>query len=654
MTRTEEEVSSMTLDSIYHFRPSQFGDYCRRIIDKSIFVSDALKTFRELKCLPARLKQMTVQELIDNPQSIQDLYNALRYCMRPESKFKRLPYDKVEREKELIENIAEVYDIDKKKAKAKIIRGHYNDGIQSFDYILEVVAAPKRDTSVEYAGEVKFIGNINSTPSIDGGEGYFQDAEFKWIDTKKRKKTLNASGIRGLLHECGFNTSEYYTSKKKKPSVFLLNLKTPCPDWLGSAGKTKIDLRPYADDIAKAVSSLARSIPSYHGEGYGYSNNKNSLYAVARDEDQVAINYLVDFLKKRYNAIQEAAADSSLKHRDRITQSGVWYRIRPIMIGSGFEPSREWGTTRKYITDNIDKVCQELFGADREDLGIIASARAVMYFQGQSYPVNVDNLVELAEKGIVIIIIEKEGISDLLAPYADKYKIALVYTRGRFTKYGKALIEAAKKSAGSVIGILVDYDVVGEAIAKSSLTRTPRIGITRETITWFQENGYPSLTEADVEEEYTPSEHTDDPYLNHKRIELDSIVAKTGAEALWNYIMYRLQLKEFSSEGFDYNRVVSTPPAKEKYYPIEAIELLSSIDEYFAKVVEDDIQDIKGDLNHVTDLVEVKQKAREIEERLCNTVSEKSDVKLIVPEFSKLTRLLNKLRAKLDENRIDV
>jgi hypothetical protein len=216
-----------------------------------------------------------------------------------------------------------------------------------------------------------------------------KDISSFWIRwTDKKGEPIRASGIRGLFHECGFNTSGYYTSKKKKPSVFLVNLRTPCPDWLGSAGKTKIDLRPYASDIANAVSSLARKIPSYHGEGYGNS----SLLVSSRDEDQVAINYLVDFLKDRYNAIQR---DPSLRRSNRITQSGVWYSIRPLMLGSGFEPHNDWGTTRRYITGKINQVCQQLFGLDREDLGIIASARAVMYFAGQSYPVNIDNFKEL-------------------------------------------------------------------------------------------------------------------------------------------------------------------------------------------------------------------------------------------------------------------
>ena len=49
---------------------------------------------------------MTIQELADNPKLIQELYKVLREGMQPESK-SRLPYNKEEREQELIKNIAE-------------------------------------------------------------------------------------------------------------------------------------------------------------------------------------------------------------------------------------------------------------------------------------------------------------------------------------------------------------------------------------------------------------------------------------------------------------------------------------------------------------------------------------------------------------------
>lgn len=116
---------------------------------------------------------MTVHELSKSPLLIQELYETLRKRMQPESKYK-LPYNKAEREKQLIDNIAENYAIDKEKAQAKVITGHHNDGTREFNYALEVVIAPRTDLDGKHAGEVEFIGSINSTPSIDGGEGYFQ------------------------------------------------------------------------------------------------------------------------------------------------------------------------------------------------------------------------------------------------------------------------------------------------------------------------------------------------------------------------------------------------------------------------------------------------------------------------------------------------
>jgi Mn-dependent DtxR family transcriptional regulator len=169
-----------------------------------------------------------------------------------------------------------------------------------------------------------FIGNINSTPSIDGGQGYFEGGRYSWTD--KKGNMMVESNIKGILHECRYNTSMYAsTSKKKISSVFYVNLKCPCPDWLGSAGKTHIDLRPFADDIAKTTSSLAQ-------QNYAFAT-----YDVAKD-------YLVDFLKKRREAVQ---ADPSLKTNDRITQSGVWYRIRPKMMEDGFEPRESTSTANR-------------------------------------------------------------------------------------------------------------------------------------------------------------------------------------------------------------------------------------------------------------------------------------------------------------------
>ena len=516
---------------------------------------------------------------------MQELSKGLTDSMQPESKYK-LPYKKAEREKELIESVAEVYDIDKTKAQAKVVTGHYKDpdSTQEFNYAVEVVVVPRKDLNIEkHAGEVEFIGNINSTPSIDGGEGYFTGGSFKFKD--KNGEIRETQSVSGVLYNCGFTASDYYNkSKKKVPSVVCVNLKTPCPDWLGSAGKTKIDLKPYADNIAQTLYSLTKKIPSYHPRRKRVEDDHRHERQKEQEE------YMIEFLKERYFAVQ---TDPPIKITDRITQRGVCYRIRPTMMENGFEPRKNWGVTMKSLASSINRLCKEHLGVDREELGIIASARATMLYRGNSYPVTIDNLAELARNGVAIIIIEKEGIAEVLADRANKYGIALVHTKGKFTEYGKDLIEAAK-DGGSVVAILVDYDVVGEGIAKSSRTQTPRIGITRETITWLQQNGYPDLREADVDEEYTPSEHTDDPYLKHKRIELDSIVAKIGAEGLWKYVIHRLE----KLGPFDYSREVSMPP-HEIFYPKPVAELLSCIKGYVDSKLSKEEEEIQSELENV-------------------------------------------------------
>jgi hypothetical protein len=98
-------------DSIYYFKPGLFRDFIRSIADKTVTVSDALYTFREVKCLPDTFRKMTIEEISSTPQSIQDLYNTLKAGMQPETKPK-LPYKKAEREQELIDSLAEQFDID--------------------------------------------------------------------------------------------------------------------------------------------------------------------------------------------------------------------------------------------------------------------------------------------------------------------------------------------------------------------------------------------------------------------------------------------------------------------------------------------------------------------------------------------------------------
>ena len=108
-----------------------------------------------------------------------------------------------------------------------------------------------------------------------------------------------------------------------------------------------------------------------------------------------------------------------------------------------------------------------------------------------------------------MIIIEKEGAVEALRPFADKYGIALVYTRGFLTEYALELSELAEKS-GCNVAILTDFDASGLLIATKlhDGNNIHRIGITPKMV---DELG---LDIESVQEEYTLKKVIMIPLLN--------------------------------------------------------------------------------------------------------------------------------------------
>jgi hypothetical protein len=174
----------------------------------------------------------------------------------------------------------------------------------------------------------------------------------------------------------------------------------------------------------------------------------------------------------------------------------------------------------------------------RESLGIVAKARAMLYINGQVYPVSFDSREELARIKVTdMIIVEKEGITDVLLYVAQKYRIALVATAGHFTEYVTDLMRLASEIGCINICVLTDYDIDGINMWRNANEKMginiKRIGITQDIVKWLQENGYgDDIRLEDVEEEYAPNpklfRSEDDSYLQTKRIELDSIIQKVG------------------------------------------------------------------------------------------------------------------------------
>ena len=618
--------------SLWDYKKSGFRQLINTISDKTVLIPHALANFREVDQLPRKFKQMRVQEISANPNLILELWNS-RTNMPAEKEY-RLGCKKGFREKQLIDSLAESYPIDTKLAKSKVVLGRYSDDEQSFCFAVEVAIAPRTDLGRSHAGQIEIIDSVNNSTSSDGGGLYFSGGSYQWEGRKRHHYTGDrerpyASTIRGILAECGFVISGTF-SKRRKPCVMFINLRCRCIEWLGAKGKTQINTDPFAKYIARIVSKLAYQMPSYHGEGNSDSSVYHDSSFTYCDPNQVARDWLRKFLKDRY---EKVTADPSLKTRDRLTQSGVFYRIRRLMknVNPPFEPPTDWETTRRGLTGSIRDVCKELWGdrVTREDLGIVASARAIMLYDGQSYPVDVDSIKRLANKGIGIIIIEKSGIADVLAPFAEQYHIALVHTQGRFTEYGKELVEEIKE-VGSIVWTLTDYDADGVNIAKETRTPTPRIGIDQSTVEWLQKNGY-DIEIADVEEEYTPRVEPDEEYLKTHRIELDSIVEKVGAEALWEYILYRIQLPELTPNKFNIGKVVTVPEADDNTFYWEIVNRfeitcnawkqrqLEIAKGYLRKLLENRRNELEDELeNH--ELVKSEDKEDEIEEELRSIV----------------------------------
>jgi hypothetical protein len=336
----------------------------------------------------------------------------------------------------------------------------------------------------------------------------------------------------------------------------------------------------------------------------------------------------------------------SSRPSERCTQSTVWYLALSV-----FDKYNVKLPKRQSFTSKIKTVCEKL-GVTREQIGIVAKARARMYFNGERNDVTYDAIDALAENGIDIIFIEKEDIVEVLGEYADRYGIALVDTQGFFTDYGKDLVTTAQAS-GANVAVLTDFDASGIKMAHDA-GDIPRLGVDDEMLKHFGlSRETPNMTVAahykiDV---ISRIEHLISSdvleFLRHRKIEIDAVLAVVGSERFWEYLVHNLK-QHYPKR--DYTRVIEKPDLSE-HDPKEIKNIKDIINKYRESITSEEWENIESELSEVESFIEdIEARRNEVENQSLGKIVENDALlKELGTKLSEVKPILNKMEKALEE-----
>ncbi len=654
---TQNIVDWSNYQSIYYYSLPDFERLIYSLQDKSNsnIANYVQKYFREgtniKKDELLDILNSNKNSIIDkNNKNIEGIYQRLKQIPSkgPQLDNKRqVPFDQKKRENALKKRFGEIYQINDddsfvyKKINGYFSGSNHNSEIE-FPYILEIIIA----NIPYYPKKLYFYSSINFSPTLRYNPFQNQSNEdiFSWKNKKKRKddsQTKPGSSIIDILEDCGYS---YDTQKhnKSKPNLVMINLISPRVDYTGR-NKSYIKLDQFVSS-AQEIYDFCKSAST---------RNKNGI----RDEGLTVINELRILARERELDIRN---NPRLREIGRWTQSTFFYTVRPRLNQKGLKVDRD------YITSQIKPVCEEL-GYTRDELGIIAAERAQLYFKGQTLGVGFDQLKDLMEKGTDLLVIEKEGIADVLAPFAEKVGIAILNSRGFLTEYATKLSRLAKEK-GCNIAILTDLDSSG-LIISTKLPNAHRIGIDFDTL-FSLERLYDDLElyREDVEEDVILKKGNESdnhlislkkydytipsPYNNFslfdntweemidyldkgKRIEIDAVLAKVGSERFWNFILNELD-KKFPNRN--YNRAITI---SEYVLPKTVDNFIANIQNKISELQSEERQKIMDKLENTKGFLDVNHKKAEIESNLRSIAEEKINevTQFISDEFKKFSNL---------------
>jgi hypothetical protein len=414
------------------------------------------------------------------------------------------------------------------------------DATVQYPHAVEVIAVPFAKEKVEENPPDAFkslyiVGAINYSVSpgqiINTFQGHYRPYN------KKTKQT--AEGVSNIIHvfeAFGFNFRHGDSNRQqtKLPCVIAVNLISPVLSYT-SEGKSNIDITPFRKTIEAAVEKVANRVKTFKAAGIVTEDLlARDRYAKAKAEQRSAQRQLRQYEKIQRQKEREERREARVQEQEEkqkkreekiekfknlyeiteeillqrirefraagnnpeifakkiVTQdTGVWYKSLALLAQNRIEESPK---VRAQMKKYIREVCKK-HGVSREQIGIIAGARAAMYYNGEFTMVSYYKVEELAMNGTDVVFIEKMGMVESFRWFADKSKIALVTSTGQLTLYAKQLSELAIKSGGHV-HVVVDYDISGIIIASKLGPNVPWLGVNKK---WIEDFNIPLPTEPD-------------------------------------------------------------------------------------------------------------------------------------------------------------
>ena len=391
------------------------------------------------------------------------------------------------------------------------------------------------------------------------------------------------------MKECGYSHGKDGRPEKER-SIILVNLWCPKLQYT-DYGKSDIDLNPFYDDLVDLLSKMCSAGNKRRRDDDGNRLEAKALFA----------EYLVE---ERYKKVLK---EPYIKNTDSWNTSTPVYRFRPELERLGIH------VERKYLQSLVKTICDEMselifvdgqfvktgkIGVKREALGIYEAPRAHIYFRGDTYRCFIQTTRTDQKIATFILIIEKEGVVELLTYWADKYGFALCYTKGFLTDNAKEFTELATKE-GARMAILTDNDFSGWAMARE-VPNITRIGIRIDTLERLnipinevvEDLPKPKGSEKKVNVDYRANNHAttaeriyDNGFIPEedwemlkggkygRRIEIDNVIAYVGAERFWNEFILPSFQELFDTA--DYNLSLK----KEAYVTLPNLNLLNKLAE---------------------------------------------------------------------------